>query len=86
MSVNLKKKLFNLFPSFFLVVVLVGEGSVFNWSYPVCHSDEDDIIFSASIGEGSNSLRKTFLTSLVGNLWATGGFNNTSQNCLFKFI
>ena len=29
---------------------------------------------TSSIGEGCNSLGKTFLTSLVGNLWATGGF------------
>ena len=28
----------------------------------------------SSIREGCNSLGKTFLTSLVGNLWATGGF------------
>ena len=28
----------------------------------------------SSIGEGCKSLGKTFLTSLVGNFWATGGF------------
>ena len=28
----------------------------------------------SSIGEGCDSLGKTFLASLGGNLWATGGF------------
>ena len=34
----------------------------------------------SSIGEGCDSLGKTFLTSLVSNLWATGGFRMNSYS------
>ena len=34
----------------------------------------------SSIGEGCNSLGNTFLTSLVGNLWTTGGFRVDSYS------
>ena len=35
---------------------------------------------TSSIGEECDSLGKTFLTSLVGNLWATGGFRVNSYS------